>query len=63
MTAFLYQRSLIAGVGRFSAERVEARAAARRFTPGTSDTAWAHAWNGLPTPFKASEVPGDRGAN
>src|SRR5260370_6863746 len=63
MTAFLYQRSLIGGVGRFPAERVAARAAGLRFTPGTSDTAWAHAWNGLPLPCKASEVPGDPGAN
>src|SRR6266478_3820426 len=63
MTAFLYQRSLIAGVGRFPAERVAARAAGLRFTPGASDTAWAHAWDGLPLPCKASEVPGDPGAN
>src|SRR5258707_4576259 len=63
MTAFLYQRSLITGVGRFPAERVAARAAGLRFTPGISDTAWAHAGNGLPLPCKASAVPGDPGAN
>src|SRR6266404_6923360 len=63
MTAFLYQRSLIAGVGCFPTERVAARAAGLRFTPATSDTAWAHAWNGLPLPCKASEVPGDPGTN
>src|ERR1700730_637330 len=63
MTAFLYQRSLIAGVGRLSAERVAARAAGLRFTPYTSGTALAHAWSDLPLPCKASEVPGGPGAH